>query len=107
MNIVLTYDPRWGYSPEDQIPFWSRLETVDYVVGLLEEAGNTVLPIKADGSLEFNLREIMHKHPESLVFWLNSFMPTDSGLSTTIRYPVASDNNLTRNLRCRERKTGF
>lgn len=78
MNIVLTYDPSWEYTPEDQTPFWSRLEIVDYVAGLLEEAGNTVLPIKADGLLEGNLREIVHKHPESLVFWLNEFMPTDS-----------------------------
>lgn len=79
MKIVLTYDPRWEYTPEDQIPIWSRLDTVDYVAGLLEETGNTVLLVKADDTFEFRLVEIVNKHPGVLVFWLNEFMPTDSG----------------------------
>jgi len=79
MRIVLTYDPRWEYTPEDQPPLWASLDTVEYVAGLLEETGNTVLPVKADDALEFRLGEIMSKHSNPLVFWLNNFMPTDSG----------------------------
>jgi len=79
MEIVLTYEPRWEYTPEDQTPIWASLDTVEYVDGLLEETGNTVLLVKADDTLEFRLEEIMNKHSEPLVFWLNySFMPTDS-----------------------------
>jgi D-alanine-D-alanine ligase len=79
MLVVLTYDPRWEYTPEDQTPFWASLDTVEYVAGLLEETGNTVLLVKADDALEFRLKEIMNKHSRPLVFWLNEFMPTDSG----------------------------
>jgi D-alanine-D-alanine ligase len=79
MRIVLTYDPRWEYTPEDQHPLWASLDTLGYVAGLLEETGNTVLLVKADDALEFRLKEIMNKHPRPLVFWLNEFMPTDSG----------------------------
>lgn len=79
MEIVLTYDPRWEYTPEDHAPFWASLDTVEYVAGLLEQTGNTVLLTKADDTFEFRLRDIMHKRSESLVFWLNEFMPTDSG----------------------------
>jgi len=32
MKIVLTYDPRWEYTPEDQTPLWASLDTVEYVV---------------------------------------------------------------------------
>lgn len=79
MKIVLTYDPRWEYTPEDHTPFWASLDTLEYVAGLLEETDNAVLLVKADDALEFRLREIMGKHSNPLVFWLNNFMPTDSG----------------------------
>jgi len=79
MKIVLTYDPHWEYTPEGHTPFWASLDTVEYVAGLLEETGNTVLPVKADDAFEFRLGEIMHRHSKPLVFWLNEFMPTDSG----------------------------
>ena len=79
MKIVLTYDPRWEYTPEDHTPFWTSLDTVEYVTGLLEETGNTVLLVEADDAFEFRLGEIMSKQSKSLVFWLNEFMPTDSG----------------------------
>jgi D-alanine-D-alanine ligase len=79
MKIVLTCDPRWEYTPEDHTPFWTSLDTVEYVTGLLEETGNTVLLVKADDAFEFRLREIMDKHAKPLAFWLNEFMPTDSG----------------------------
>jgi D-alanine-D-alanine ligase-like ATP-grasp enzyme len=55
MLVVLTYDPRWEYTPEDQTPLWASLDTVEYVTRLLEETGNTVLPVKADNTLEFRL----------------------------------------------------
>jgi D-alanine-D-alanine ligase len=79
MKIVLTCDPRWEYTPKGHTPFWASLDTVEYVVGLLEETGNTVLLIRADDALEFRLRKIMAEHPRPLVFWLNEFMPTTSG----------------------------
>jgi D-alanine-D-alanine ligase len=79
MKIVLTYDPRWEYTYEGHTPFWASLDTVDYVGRLLEKTGNTVLPVKADDAFEFRLKEIKSKHSRSLVFWLNSFLPTDSG----------------------------
>jgi D-alanine-D-alanine ligase len=79
MRIVLTYDLRWGYTPENHTPFWASLDTVEYVTGLLEETGHTVLLAKADDAFRFRLREIMNKHSRLLVFWLNEFMPTDSG----------------------------
>ena len=87
MKIVLTYDPRWGYTPEDHISCWESLDTVEYVAGLLGETGNTVLPVKADDAFEFRLKEIMNKHAEPLVFWLNEFMPTDSGKKLTAGRP--------------------
>ena len=79
MKIVLTYDPRWDYTPEDHTPFWASLDTVEYVAGLLEETGNTILLVKADNALESRLGEIMNDYSGPLVFWLNEFMPTDSG----------------------------
>jgi D-alanine-D-alanine ligase len=79
MKIVLTYDPRWEYTPEDHTPFWASLDTVEYVAGLLEETGNTVLLLKADDAFESRLEEIASRHSNPLVFWLNEFMPTDSG----------------------------
>jgi len=79
MKIVLTYDPRWGYTPEGHTPFWTSLDTVEYVAGMLEETGNSVLLVKADDAFEFRLREIREKHLRPLVFWLNEFTPTDSG----------------------------
>jgi D-alanine-D-alanine ligase len=79
MNIVLTYDPRWGYTPESQSPNWASLDTVDYVVELLEDCGCRVILCSADNNLETSLQQILSKHPRSIVFWLNEFMPTDSG----------------------------
>jgi hypothetical protein len=85
--IRILNDPRWEYTPEDQTPFWKSLDTVEYVAGLLEETGNTVLLVKADDTLEFRLGEIMSKHSGPLVFWLNEFMPTDSGKKLTAGRP--------------------
>jgi D-alanine-D-alanine ligase len=79
MNIVLTYDPRWKYTPEDHTPFWASLDTVDFVDEMLTDSGNDTTLIKADDSFETNLREIKSEHPETLVFWLNEFMPTENG----------------------------
>jgi len=79
MKIVLTYDARWEYTPEGHTPFWASLDTVEYVTRLLEEMGNTVLPVKADNTLEFRLREIMSKYSNPLVFWLQDTMTTDPG----------------------------
>jgi D-alanine-D-alanine ligase-like ATP-grasp enzyme len=76
MNIVLTYDPRWEYKPENITPYWASLDTVDYIVGLLEDLGYNTLLVRADDGFEYNLREIKNSHPNSLVFWLNEFMPT-------------------------------
>ena len=80
MIIVLTYDPRWEYTSAEQKVSskslsWETLDTVDYVAELLRETGNTVLPVITDDTFEFRLKEIMHKHPGSLLFWLNEFMP--------------------------------
>jgi len=82
MEIVLTYDPHWGYTPEGRGPFWASLDTVDYVVGLLEETDNTVLLVRSDDTFEFQLSTIMNRCSEPLVFWLNEFMPSDSGTDT-------------------------
>lgn len=79
MKIVLTYDPRWGYTPQDHTPFWASLDTVQYVAALLEETGNSALLVKADDAFESILAEIASKHSDPLVFWLNEFMPTDAG----------------------------
>jgi D-alanine-D-alanine ligase len=79
MNIVLTYDPRWKYTPKGHTPFWASLDTVDFVIELLEDTKNNISLIKADNLLETNLIEMKNKHPESLVFWLNEFMATGSG----------------------------
>jgi D-alanine-D-alanine ligase len=79
MNIILTYDPGWKYTPKDHTPFWTSLDTVDFVADLLQDTGNNISLIKADNSLEANLIEIKNKHPKSLVFWLNEFMPAGSG----------------------------
>jgi D-alanine-D-alanine ligase len=81
MRIVLTYDPRWDNTPEGRTPVWASLETVDYVAELLEQAGCSVILVKADYALEIRLREIKNKYPRlrPLVFWLNEFTPTDSG----------------------------
>ncbi len=78
-TIVLTYDPRWSYTPQDHAPFWASLDTVDYVAALLEETENTVLPVPTDPSLESTLQVIMRDHAMPLVFWLNEFMPTALG----------------------------
>jgi len=87
MEVVLTYDPRWEYTPEDHTPSWESLDSVDYVAGLLEETGNTVLLVKADDTLEFRLGEIMNKHSGPLVFRLSEFMPTGSGKKLTAGRP--------------------
>ncbi len=79
MNRALTYDPRWEYGLNNHTPFWASLDTVDYIAGLLEDTGCRTLLVRADDKLEFNLREIMKAHPGSLVFWINEFMPSNSG----------------------------
>ena len=79
MKIILTYDPRWEYTHEGQTPFWKSLDTVDYVSRLLEDTGNNVLLVKADEEFEIRLKEIANNHSKPLVFWLNEFIPTDSG----------------------------
>ena len=87
MVIVLTYDPSWLYTPKDHISCWESLDTVDYVTELLEETGNTILPVKTDNTFEFRLKEIMNKHTDPLVFWLNEFMPIDSIKKLTTARP--------------------
>ena len=79
MDIVLTYDPRWEHTTEDRTPFWASLNTVEYVVKLLEESDNSVLLIETDYTFELRLRDIKSRYSDLLVFWLNEFMPTDSG----------------------------
>jgi D-alanine-D-alanine ligase len=79
MEIVLTYDPRWRYTPQGRTSFWASLDTVEYVSVLLEELGMTVLPLNADAAFETRLADIRHKYTRPLVFWLNEFMPTASG----------------------------
>jgi len=56
-----------------------KLDTVEYVAGLLRETNNTPLLVKTDDTFEFRLREILDSHSNPLVFWLNEFMPTNSG----------------------------
>jgi D-alanine-D-alanine ligase len=82
MRIVLTYDPRWRYTPKDHTPFWASLDTVDYITQLLEETDNTVLCVETDEAFESRLEQIASKYPESLVFWLNEFTPTGCGRDT-------------------------
>jgi D-alanine-D-alanine ligase len=79
MEIALTYDPRWRYTPQGRTSFWASLDTVEYVSVLLEELGMTVLPLKADDAFETRLADIKHKYARPVVFWLNEFMPTASG----------------------------
>jgi D-alanine-D-alanine ligase-like ATP-grasp enzyme len=78
MNIIITYDPRWEYKPENVTPCWASLDTVDYIAGLMENLGYSALLVQADDRFEYTLREIKNSHPGSLVFWLNEFMPTNS-----------------------------
>lgn len=80
MNIVITYDPRWEYEPENPGHSWSSLDTVDYVAGLLEDAGYNTLLVRADDAFEDILKETKISHPRSLVFWLNEFLPSNSGV---------------------------
>jgi len=80
MNIVLTYDPCWEYTPEKQTPVWASLGTVDYVARLLEDAGYNILLVRTDDSFENNLRDIKNTHPDTLVFWLNEFMQSGSSM---------------------------
>ena len=79
MHITLTYDPRWEYTPKDETPLWASLDTVDLVAEMLDHVGIHATLVEAGCSLETNLRRINKEHPESIVFWLNEFMPTDSG----------------------------
>jgi D-alanine-D-alanine ligase len=79
MKVVLTYDPRWEYTPQGRTPFWAGLDTVAYVAELLAETGNTVTLVQADDTFESRLGEIKNKHPAPLAFWLNEFTPTASG----------------------------
>jgi len=95
MKIVLTYDPRWGYTPaENKVSpeglIWESLNTVEYVTGVLEETGNTVLPVITDDTFEFRLKEIMNEHAEPLVFWLNEFMPIDPSKKLTAERPFTA-----------------
>jgi D-alanine-D-alanine ligase len=80
MNIVLTYDPRWEYKPKNQTPVWASLDTVDYVAGLLENMGYNTMLVRTDDTFEHFLNDIKLKYPQSLVFWLNEFMATRSGV---------------------------
>ena len=82
MTLVLTYDPRWEYTPEGHVPFWASLDTVEYVARLLDETGHTHVTVKADDTLEFRLGEIVDRETSPLVFWLNEFVPTGSGRDT-------------------------
>lgn len=79
IRVILTYDPRWGYTSKGHIPFWASLDTVEYVAGLLEGVGCAVRTLKTDETFETGLREIAEKSPQALVFWLNEFMPGPSG----------------------------
>lgn len=79
VRVVLTYDPRWTYTPVGHTPFWASLDTVEYVAGLLEEVGCAVRTLRADEDLETRLQEIAEKSPDTLVFWLNEFMPGPFG----------------------------
>ena len=79
IKIILTYDSRWEYTPKERTPFWSSLDTVDYVAGLLKNTGNPVLLLKADETFEHRLNEIKNKFSKPLVFWLNEFISTNSG----------------------------
>lgn len=87
MKIVLTFDPSWEHTSKNHISCWECLDTVEYVTGLLEETCNTVLPVITDDMFEFRLKEIMNEHAESLVFWLNEFMPTDPNDNLTTARP--------------------
>ena len=87
MKIVLTYDPSWVYAPKNHISCWENLDTVEFVIELLEETGNTVLPVKTNDTFEFRLKEIMNEHAEPLVFWLNEFLPTDPDKKLTTSRP--------------------
>lgn len=78
-RVVLTYDPRWGYTPAGHPPFWASLDTVEYVAGLLEEVGCAVRLLRTDEAFEAGLREIAERTPQALVFWLNEFMPGPAG----------------------------
>lgn len=77
MNIVLTYDPRWQYSTGKQYPIWNSLNTVDYAASVLKNVGCNICLLKADIALECNLQNIKSKLPNTLVFWLNEFMPSE------------------------------
>lgn len=79
MNIVLTYDPRWEYKPKNQTPAWASLDTVDYIAGLLENVGYNTILVRTDDTFEHFLKDIKKIYPQSLVFWLNEFMPTRAG----------------------------
>lgn len=60
------------------------------MIEMLVDTGNNISTIKADDSLETNLRKIKSEYPETLVFWLNEFMPADSGKDKfTVDLPLA------------------
>jgi hypothetical protein len=82
MKVVLTYDPRWEYTPGERTPFWASLDTVGYVATLLEQTGVQVWLVRADDALEARLREMQREWRRPLVFWLNEFMPGDGGKDT-------------------------
>lgn len=79
MNIVVTYDPSWKYTPKDQSPSWTSLDTVQFVADLISNIGYEIILIEADDLLEVNLIAVEKGYPDTLVFWLNEFMPMGSG----------------------------
>ena len=95
MEIALTYDPRWRYTPQGHSPFWASLDTVEYVRVLLEELGMTVLPLKADDAFETRLADIKHKYglDKPLVVqyfdWMGGVLRGDLGKSIHTNWEVS------------------
>lgn len=75
MDILLTYDPNWKFTPKDRTPFWPSLDTVNFIKKVLTETGNNIITLKTDQKFENKLRELHQKNHDILVFWLNEFLP--------------------------------
>ncbi len=75
MDILLTYDPNWKFTPKDQTPFWPSLDTVNFVKKMLTETGNNIITLKTNQKFKTKLREFHQKNHDVLVFWLNEFLP--------------------------------